>query len=242
MKTTPLSMLVLLALLAGVSACDRSQQQAEQAAARAAASEAAAQQGADAFDAAVAANNWALAKAQGDVLLAQYPDSAAAARVRPQFAAVQGRAEATREQARTAALWSYNRESVKGGTQLSAAIYARDEVDVDGSGPTPVRLVFRDHPDWGDSAYLVLEAGDFGCYRGCKVKVSVDDGAPKAMAASRPDTDAAIAMFIEDERALWRLAAAADTLKIEFPVKAGGTRSATFEVGGLDPTQLPDWN
>ena len=32
-------------------------------------------------------------------------------------------------------------------------------------------------------------------------------------------------MFIEDERALWRLAGTAKVLTIEFPVKAGGTRT-----------------
>jgi hypothetical protein len=131
---------------------------------------------------------------------------------------------------------------VQGGKQLSAAIYAKDEVDVDGSGAKPVRLIFRDHPSWGKSSYLVLQAGDFDCYGGCKVKVSVDGGPPRAMAASRPKTDEAIAMFIEDERALWKLAGGAKTLGIEFPVKPSGTRTAVFEVGGLDPTRLPAWN
>ena len=87
-----------------------------------------------------------------------------------------------------------------------------------------------------------LDAGDFACYGGCKVQVAVDGAAPPPMAASRPETDEAIAMFIEDERALWRLADAAKVLSIEFPVKAGGTRTAVFEVGGLDRSQLPKWN
>jgi hypothetical protein len=62
------------------------------------------------------------------------------------------------------------------------------------------------------------------------------------MAASRPDTDEAIAMFIEDERALWRLAGGgARAMSIEFPVKMGGKRTAVFEVGGLDKGRLPKW-
>ena len=105
-----------------------------------------------------------------------------------------------------------------------------------------MRLIFRDHPEWGDSAYLTLEAGDFDCYGGCKVQVKVDDAEPKSMAASRPDTDEAIAMFIEDEAALWKLASGAEVIAIEFPIKLGGTRTAVFEVGGLDPARLPDWN
>jgi hypothetical protein len=238
----PLYALLSLALLAALSGCDRKQRMAEQAAAQAAIAEDAAKQAEAAFDAAVAQQNWQLAKAQADVLLAQYPQSQAAARVRTQFDAVAGKAEAAREQSRTAALWSYNREPVKGGIQLSASIYARDEIDVDGSGTKPVRLIFRDHPSWGKSAYLVLQAGDFDCYGGCRVKVTVDDAAPKAMAASRPKTDEAIAMFIEDERGLWRMTKGAKLMKIEFPTKAVGRKTAVFEVGGLDRAQLPDWD
>jgi len=239
MKTMPL-LAALFATMLVPAACKRADPQAE-VAARQAASEQAAGDAARAFDAAVAQQNWALAKAQGEVLLAQYPGTAAAQRVRPQLDAVKAKSEGAREQSRTAALWSYNAEPVKGGTQLSASIYAKDDVDVDGSGAKPVRLIFRDHPSWGKSSYLVLQAGDFNCYAGCKVKVTVDDAAPKAMAASRPKTDEAIAMFIEDERALWRMAREAKRLSIEFPVKAGGKRTAVFETGGVDASKLPGW-
>ena len=233
---------LLLALAATVPGCDRKQRLAEQAAAQAAVAEDAAKQAEAAFDNALAQQNWSLAKAQADVLLAQYPQTDAAARVRKQFDAVAAKAEAAREQSRTASLWSYNREPVKGGTQVSASIYAQDEIDVDGSGAKPVRLIFRDHPSWGKSAYLVLQAGDFDCYGGCKVQVTVDDAAPKAMAASRPKTDEAIAMFIEDELGLWRMTKGAKVMKIEFPTKAVGRKTAVFEVGGLDRGQLPAWN
>ena len=234
---------LLLALLP--AACKRAEPPAP--AAQAAADEQAAEGAAQAFDTAVAQQNWPLAKAQGEVLLAQYPASQAARRVRPQLEDVKAKADAAREQSRTAALWSYNTEPVAGhgkagGSQLSASIYARDDVDVDGSGAKPVRLIFRDHPSWGKSSYLVLQAGDFDCYGGCKVKVTADDAAPKAMAASRPKTDEAIAMFIEDERALWRMTRDAKSLSIEFPVKTGGTRTAVFEVGGLDRGQMPGWD
>jgi hypothetical protein len=228
-----------LALLGG---CDGKQQRAAQAAAQAAAAEDAAKRGETAFQQAVDQQNWPLAKAQADVLIAQYPTSQAAARVRTQYDATKAKAEAERESARTAALWNYNRVSVKGGTQLSAAIDAKDDVDTDGSGAKPVQLIFRDHPAWGRSAYLVLQAGDFNCYGGCKVKVTVDAAAAKPMAASRPKTDEAIAMFIEDERRLWQMTRGAKLLSIEFPVKAGGMRTAVFEVGGLDRSQMPGWD
>ena len=234
------AILVLAALVA--TGCTREQRLAEQAAAQAAAAEAQAKQGEAAFEAAFADGNWVLAKAQGDVLLATHPQSQAAARVRPKLADVAAKAGALRERKRTAALWSYLRQPVKGGTQVSAAIYSKDPVDVDGSGAQPVRLIFRDHPSWGKSSYLVLQSGDFDCHGGCRVKVAIDGARPKSMAALRPETDEAIAMFVNDERALWRMTEGAKLLEVEFPVKAGGTRTAAFEVAGLDRGQLPGWD
>lgn len=216
--------------------------------AQAAAQAQAAQQAEAGFNQSVAQQNWAAAKAQADLLFAQYPGSAAAQRVRARYATVKSQADAVREQGRLANLWSYDKTPVnggpvQGGVQLSASIYAKDDVDTDGSGPKPVRLIFRDHPSWGTSSYLVLQAGDFACYGGCKVKVQVDDAPSQPMAASRPKTDEAIAMFIEDEKALWRKARSAKkTLAITFPVKAGGTRTAVFETAGVDASQLPRWH
>ncbi len=214
---------------------------AKAAAEQAAAQEAKAQEGAAAFDDAVKKENWSLAKAQADVLIAQYPDSAAAKRVRPEYDGIKRKLEETREAGRTAALWSYGTQSVKGGLQRSSAIYAKDNVDVDGTGPTQVRLIFRDHPDWGRSSYLVLQNGDFNCYGGCRVQIKLDGKPAKSLPGSRPKTDEAIAMFIEDERALWKMIKGAKTLEIEFPVKGLGRRSAVFEVAGLDPGRMPGW-
>lgn len=232
----------VIAAVVALGACKPAEDPQAAAAAKAAAGEQAAAEAAKQFDAEYARQNWELARAHGDVLIAQHPDSQAAARIKPQYQEAAAKAGQARELRRTAGLWAYQTEAVQGGSQLSAAIYASEPVAVDGSGAKPVRLIFRDHPQWGRSSYLTLEAGDFDCYGGCKVKVKVDDAAAKPMAASRPKTDEAIAMFIEDERALWRLAKGAKVLTIEFPVKAGGTRTAGFEVGGLEPSKLPRWN
>ena len=226
-----------------LAACQDPAAQAEaRAAAQAQANEAAAEQAAADFEAAYAAEHWVLAGAQGDVLLARWPDTAAAERIRPLHEEARAKGNAAREDARLEALWAYNTEPVKGGNQLSAAIFSREGVDSDGSGKKPVRLIFRDHPDWGRSSYLVMQAGDFDCYGACRVSVAVDDAAPVRMAANRPDTDEAIAMFIDDEKALWRMIDGAKRLTVEYPVKAGGTRTVEFEVGGLERTRLPDWN
>jgi hypothetical protein len=241
MRASTVRTLAALALSAALaSACGGGQDPAELAAQQAAAREQAAEQAARQFEAAVAEGNWALARAQGDVLLADYPGTAAAERIAAQHAEARAKAAQEAEDYRLASLWSYQQIQVEGGQQRSASIASKDPVDVDGSGAKPVQLIFREHPEWGRSSYLVLKAGDFDCYGGCRVQVTVD-GEPRRMAASRPRTDDAIAMFIEDERALWRLVRDAQLLEIEFPVAAGGARTATFEVGGLDAAKMPGW-
>ena len=170
-------------------------------------------------------------------------DRAAAARAAEEAADAKAR-EASRaksEAERIAALWRYQQATVGGGAQVTAAIFASGDVDADGRGPRPVQLVFRDHETWGRSAYLVLQAGDFACRPRCTVEVVVDERAPERLAAWRPDTDEAIALFIRDAATLWRLAGDGARLRIAFPVRAGGTRTADFEVVGLDDAKMPGW-
>lgn len=232
----------MLALAGVLAACQPAEDPAAAAAAQAAAQEQAAEEMAKAFEAEYGRQNWELARAHGDVLAAKYPASAAFARIEANYNEVKDKAAKAREQRRTAALWTYQTQPLEKGEQVSASLYARDPVDTDGSGPRPVQLIFRERPDWGRSSYLVLEKGDFDCYGGCKVKLKVDDAAPRPVDASRPKTDEAIAMFIEDEKMLWKTVKGAKVIAIEFPVKAGGTRTAVFEVGGLDPSKMPKWN
>lgn len=238
MHPTRLVLPLLLALL--LPACGPAPDPAADAAAKAAEQARAADELARQFDQQFAAGNWPLARAHGDVLLAEHPESAAAQRIAPRLREARAKADAAQEEKRVAALWAYQSQPVGKKEQLSASILARDAIDT-GAGQSRPRLIFRDHPEWGRSSYLVLDNGDFDCYGGCRVAVDFD-GTRRPMAASRPDTDEAIAMFIEDERALWKLVQKAErTLSIEFPVKGGGTRTAVFEVGGLEPSKLPGW-
>lgn len=241
MKHSALTFTALL-LAGAMAACQPASDPKAEAAAHAAAQEQAAGAMAKEFDAAYSAQNWELARAHGDVLMAKYPASAAAAGIEARYNEVKDKAAQAREARRLAALWTYQTQPVEKGDQVSASLYAKDYVDTDGSGARPVQLIFRDRPDWGRSSYLVLEKGDFACYGGCKVKLKVDDAEPKRVDASRPKTDEAIAMFIEDEMMLWKTVKGAKVIAIEFPVKAGGTRTAVFEVGGLDPSKMPKWN
>lgn len=151
-------------------------------------------------------------------------------------------AAARRETERLAALWTYQETAPGKMHQVTAAIRSANDVDVDGTGAKPVRLIFRDHDSWGRSSYLVLEAGDFDCYTRCTVQVTVDDAPPKPMAGRRPPTDEAIAMFVNDWQELWDRTRGATRIQIEFPVKAGGTRTARFDVAGLDGSKMPGWD
>ena len=234
---------VLAASAVLLPACKRDDPQA--AAQLAAAQQAEKEQAADAaakqFDDAVAAQDWRMARNYGEILQVEHPTSDAAARIKPKLEEIKAKAEIDQQERRLASLWSYGDEPVKkGGSQLSTAIYSQEPVDTDGGGVHPVRLIFRDHPDWGRSAYLVLVAGDFDCYKGCQLKVTVD-GKVHTLPGSRPKTDEAIAMFIDDHKSLWKFAKSAKQLSIQFPTKTVGKRTAEFEVGGLDPAKLPKW-
>lgn len=243
-RVPPVLAILLLAagVLASVACTDREAQRQAQAAAAAQAKERAATELQREYDAAVAANNWELARVHGAALLSQYPGTAAAAAIEPALTDITARAEAVREQRRLAALWNYARVAAGQGEQRSAAIFSTEAVDTGGDAPATVQLVIRDHPEWKRSAYLVLQGGDFDCYGGCKIKAGFDDAAARPVSAWRPKTDEAIALFIEDYRGLWKQMRQAQRLRIEFPVKAGGTRSAEFEVAGLDGSQMPGWD
>ena len=168
-------------------------------------------------------------------------ERAEAERVRAaeEAARAKARAEivAAAEAERLKALWTYLDKPDR-GKQVTAALFSTNDVDT-GAGADRVQLIFRDHSAWGRSSYLVLRGGDFDCSPRCTVAVTKDTDPPAKMAARRPQTDEAIAMFINDWRMLWNLTKGAERIAIEFPVQAGGTRTATFDVGGLDPAKMP---
>lgn len=237
-----LALLLAATTLAATTACtDREAERQAQLAAQAEAMERKAAELQKQYESAVASSNWELARIHGVALLDQYPDSEAAAAIGPGLDEVKARAEQAREQRRLALLWDYGRTPAGKGDQVTAAILSSEPVDTGGEAPAPVQLVIRDHPEWKRSAYLVLKGGDFDCYGGCRLAVKFDDEGLK-MPGWRPKTDEAIAMFIEDYRGLWKRMRKAQRLEVTFPVKAGGTRTAVFEVGGLDGSQMPGWD
>ena len=235
--------LLLCCVLALVACGDREAEQRAAVAAQAAANETAAAELATQYDSALTAQNWEMARIHGAALLAQYPQTQAATQVEQTFADTKAKAEEVREQNRLSSLWNYAQVTAGKGIQRSAMIYSKEPVDVDGAGPRTVQLVFRDHPAWKRSSYLVLQAGDFAkaCYAGCKVEVTGDDGKAIALKAWRPKTDEAIAMFIEDDKRLWKLARANKALRVAFRTRDTGTKTAVFETGGVLPERMPGW-
>ncbi len=139
-----------VATLAGCT--DREAQRRAQEAAAAQAKEQAATELAARYDRAVTAQDWDMARAYGADLLQSYPGTAAATRVQAGYDEVKAKGDAAREQRRLQGLWQYSRVAAGKGEQRSALIYGRERVDVDGSGATPVQLVFRDHPEWKRSS------------------------------------------------------------------------------------------
>ena len=193
MNTRTATMLLAAAMI--LAGCEKPDPKIAEAA-KAAQQEQAAAAAAKDFDGAYGQQNWEMAAAYGEIVTSKYPGTPTADRVQPLYEEAQTKAKLAREQRRVESLWSYMSTPVKtdkgkDGTQLSASIYAKANVETDGGTPRPVQLIFRDHPDWGRSSYLVMQVGDFNCYGGCKLKVTVD-GKSKSMAGRRPKTDEAV--------------------------------------------------
>ena len=134
-------------LALALAGCSDPEAERAAAEAQAAAQEQLAEQGAAAFEAAVAKEDWRMAKSHAEILLHDHPTSDAAERVRVRYDEIKAKAEQARETQRLTALWSYDAQSVEGGLQLSASIYAKDGVDMGGPGTSPVRLITK----WADT-------------------------------------------------------------------------------------------
>jgi hypothetical protein len=152
-----------------------------------------------------------------------------------QVAAEQAAAEARR----LAALWDYQSVAVEGGVQKSASIYSRT-VPVEEGELAPIadaRLVLRDHPSWGLSAYLVLTQSRFDCGKPCAMEIAFDDQPPKRFAGKQADTGTGPALFINDDGAFLEALKRAKLVRITLPKGSGLVSTLKFEVGGYDPSR-----
>ncbi|MGH8122927.1 MAG: hypothetical protein ACREPT_09175, partial [Rudaea sp.] len=132
------------------------------------------------YDQMRANQNWELAAPLGAEIVAKYPDSAAAAQVRQTLDEVRAKSAARGESRRLARLWAYSAVGAAGGTQYAASIESKDSI-APGSNATNVKrvhLILRQHPQWGQNVYLMLDNEKFDCRSGCPSLPVSFDGAP----------------------------------------------------------------
>lgn len=189
-----------------------------------------------------ASGSWDLALTLGDELVNKYPSTAAAAQAQQTIADVRARAENQRETRRLARLWAYNAVPEAGGTQYTGAIDTKQplKASTDPKNPRRLRLVLRQHPQWGQSVYLLLDNATFDCRKACvTLGVRFDDGQTERMKATIPPTGEP-ALFIDDDKGFIAKMQKAKSVAIDVSIREGGDETVVFEVGGFDATKLPN--
>ena len=185
------------------------------------------------------AQDFETAELHGNTLDDRHGRTAAAAAMRETIEQVRAEAEAMREQRRLIGLWDYQSVAVEGGTQHSAAIYSKvPQAFVEEGMPAPrpdARLVLRNHPGWGISAYLVLQMSELRCGPPCKLSIRFDDAPAREFAGEPADTGTGPALFIKDEAAFREAMAQSKTVRIELPRSGALVPVFEFEVGGFRP-------
>lgn len=191
------------------------------------------------YEQARAEGNLEIAEVHADELARRHGETEAAATMRRTLEAVRAGADALREARRLAGLWDYQAIPVaSGGTQHTAALYSRVEPISDEEGaPAPIpdaRLILRRHPEWGDSAYLVLQLSKLECGPPCTLSVRFDDGAPRRFAGDPADTGTGPALFIVDREGFLAAMREAEVVRVELPRSGALVPIFEFEVGGFD--------
>ncbi|KFL36789.1 hypothetical protein [Arenimonas donghaensis] len=191
------------------------------------------------YEAARADGDFEIAEMHGNLLDQDHGKTQAAATMRKTIDEVRAQAEAMRERRRLIGLWDYQSVAVEGGTQHSAAIYSKvPGYDAESGGPAPrpeARLVLRRHPQWGESAYLVLEMSTLRCGPPCRLAIRFDDQPAREFAGEPADTGTGPALFIKDEPGFLAAMSSAQRVRIELPRNGVLVPRFEFEVGGFRP-------
>jgi hypothetical protein len=183
-----------------------------------------------------AQGSWDIALTLGNEVTTKFAGTPAAAQVQQSIEEVRAKGAAQANEKRLARLWTYTATPEAGATQYAAAIASTNAI----GGPAKVRLVLRQHPKWGQSVYLLLDAAKFDCRRGCATLPVSFDGAPaQRMQATIPPTGEP-ALFIDDDKGFIARLHKAQSVAVTAPVKDLGEKTMEFEVGGFDPAKLPD--
>jgi hypothetical protein len=234
---TPMLCLAAVLMLSG---CDSGPSEEEIRAAQAARMEAEAALQLKHFEEARLAGREDLALNFSDYILRNFPQSQAAATVKPQADALRQTVEANRDAKRLREMWAYHStdDADAGGTVRTAYVYSTNaQADAVDDGKLKARLVLRRHPQWDDDVYVLSDRGNFRCDKPCTVEVSFDDGEPMTYPASLPETGEP-AIFIEDFKPFVRALQTASRIRIEVTLANDGPQAPEFEVGGYDSTTI----
>jgi len=227
-KIVRASALVMALVLMG--ACSRGPTPEQQAAARKAAMEKQAQQDEATYDRMVAMKSYQLALPLGEQIVAKYPGTQAAAKIKAGLDDVRAKASAQANTLRLKRLWVYQVAPMAGGTQSTAAIDASQPADAG------VRLILRRHSEWGLSVFLYADGSPgFDCHLICKVPAEFD-GRKVILHAYVPKGGRPALMF-RDEKAFIADMQKARVVHLEVRMNALGMRDLEFEVGGFEPSQ-----
>lgn len=190
-----------------------------------------------AYESARADGDFEIAEARGDELRQRHGETQAAATLRATLDEVRVQAEAMRENRRLLALWEYQKIPAAGGIQNTAALYSRVEVDPESevAAQPDARLILRRHPEWGESAYLVLAQQALQCGPPCVMSIRFDDGEPQRYTGDPADTGTGPALFIEDRDRFLAAMTDARRVRIELPRSGHLVPVFEFEVGGFLP-------
>jgi hypothetical protein len=179
----------------------------------------------------------------GAEVVAKFPDSAAAAKINETLAEVTAKAKEDAETHRLARLWGYTVTPVKGGTQYAGSIENTPPLSppgLTGKDAKHVHLILRQHPEWGQTVYLILDNEKFNCKSGCAtLPVSFDGEPAKPWKATIPPTGEP-ALFIDDDRAFIARVLKTRKVAIDVVLAGEGKKTLVFETGGLDISHLPN--
>lgn len=190
-----------------------------------------------AYEAARVDGDFEIAEARGDELRQRHGETEAAATMRGTIEQVRAEAEKMRENRRLVGLWEYQKIPAAGGIQNTAALYSRVEVDPESEVKAlpDARLILRRHPEWGESAYLVLAQQALQCGPPCVMQIRFDDGEPQRYTGDPADTGTGPALFIEDRDRFLAAMTDAQRVRIELPRSGHLVPVFEFEVGGFVP-------
>jgi len=183
-----------------------------------------------------AADKIDLASEIGNDIVTRFAGTPAAAEVAKTLPELQQRARAGAETRRLERLWTYQETPDGKGKQYHASIYAKGGPTTE--GPQRVTLFIRNHPEWGQSTYLMRDESGFVCARDCTLTLRFDDGKPERWAATIPPTGEP-AIFIDKNEALIARLLKSKVLSIDTEWKDQGKKTVEFEVGGLQAAKLP---